>query len=94
MPSPIAAPHPMGQPGAGPMGHSIASAFHGLSSHALAPRPGHRPAPGPAPRTAGAPMPLMSSGRPAAGYGHMPVVGGMAASANPQPTRGFTPPTI
>lgn len=93
MPSPIAVPHLQSNPGGGPLGHSVASVFHGLHSGAMAPKMGHHMAPGPAPRTAGAPMPLMTSGRPVAQGGHLPAFGGMAASANPQPARGFMGPT-
>jgi len=63
-------PPPHGPQG-GPLGKSVASAFHGLTSSALAPKGGHRPAPGPAPRSSGAPVSLRPSGVPTAAYGHV-----------------------
>lgn len=90
---PMQAPHLQSNPGGGPLGHSVASVFHGLHSGAMAPKAGHQLAPGPMPRAPGAAMPLMTSGRPVAAQGHMPVFGGMAASANPMPARGFAGPT-
>lgn len=88
MPGPISAPHlaPQG-------GNSVASAFHGLRSNALAPRGGHQLRPGPMVHAPGAPMPLSTSGRPLAAYGHAPIMGGMSASANPMPVRGSQLPT-
>jgi hypothetical protein len=75
MPSNISPPpHGAG----GPMGKSVASAFHGLASSALAPKGGHRPAPGPAPRSPGAPVSLRSSGVPTAPYGHTMLTPGAA----------------
>lgn len=71
----------------------VAGAFHALHSGAMAPKMGHRMTPGPAPHPAGAAMPLMTSGRPVAAQGHMPMFGGMASSANPMPARGFAGPT-
>lgn len=64
-------PPPHGPQG-GPLGRSVASVFHGMSSNALAPKAGHRPAPGPAPRSPGAPVGLRASGVPTAAYGHSP----------------------
>ena len=87
MPGPISPPHPMAAPA------GVASAFHALHSSAMAPKAGHHLTPGPAARPAGAPMPLMTSGRPMQPYGHAPAFGGMAASANPMPARGFMGPT-
>jgi len=63
-------PPPRGPQG-GPLGKSVASAFHGLVSGSLAPKGGHRPAPGPAPRSPGAPVSLRPSGVPTAPYGHV-----------------------
>lgn len=93
MPGPISPPHAAGQ--GGPLGHSVASVFHGLHNGAMAPRQGHalRPSPMHGPVTSGAPMALMTSGRPTAAFGHAPAFGGMAASAAPRPVIGSQLPT-
>lgn len=80
-------PPPHGAPQGGPLGHSVASVFHGMASNSLAPKAGHRPAPGPGPRSPGAPVGLRSSGVPTAPYGHEMLTPGAAKGMPvPKPT--------
>ena len=64
---------------------SVASAFHGLMSSALAPKAGRKMAPGPMVKPPGAPLPLGARGTPAPSFGHAPAMIGQAPP-NPGPS--------